>query len=166
MLAKISRLELLKRMYQTIYIPREVFNEVIIKGKEEQYSDAFFIEKQINDSIHVKELKTAWKIEAEKLKKILGSGESEAIALALQEKAKLLLMDNIEPKRIAELKNIKCRSTPGILLEALKKRIIKPREYIEDIKKLASFAWLSADVVAYFLEEGFKHRKGENHENK
>ncbi|MFH1053968.1 MAG: hypothetical protein V1740_06135 [Candidatus Woesearchaeota archaeon] len=166
LLAKINKLELLKILYKEIHVPNEVYTEVIVRGKEEQYADAFLIEKQINDFIFVKELNQKNKKESEKLGKILGSGESESIVLALQENSRLLLIDNLEPRKIAELKKIKCRSTPGVLLEALNKRVISAEEYRKGIKKLSEFAWLSGDIVAYFIEESYKNKCGEKNENK
>ena len=159
LLTKINKLELLKKLYKQIYIPQEVYNEVITKGKEEKYSDAFIIERQINEFIFVKELNKDNLEEVNKLNKIIGTGESEAIILSIQEKTKLLLIDNLEPRKIAEIRGIKCRSTPGILLEALTKKIIKVEEYENAIKKLTEHAWLSGDIVAYFLEQAYKLRR-------
>ncbi|MEK6984208.1 MAG: hypothetical protein AABX33_06560 [Nanoarchaeota archaeon] len=156
LLAKISKLNILEKLYKKISIPYEVYNEVIIKGKKENYSDAVLIEKHINEFIFVKSLNSEYKKETEKLKDIIGSGECEAIALCMQEKAKMLLMDNLEPRKIAQIKGIKCRSTPGILLEALENRIITFEEYELAIKELSKYAWLSGDIVAYFLEKGYK----------
>lgn len=161
LLAKISKLDLLENLYDKITIPREVYNEVVIKGKNENYSDAALIEKYINEFIFVKDLNQENKKEAEKLKSILGSGESEAIALGIQEKAKLLLIDNLEPRKIAQMKGIKCRSTPSILLEALKNKVITFNEYESAIKELSKYAWLSGDIVAHFLDIGYKIKQGE-----
>ena len=100
--------------------------------------------------------------ETEKLRNIVGLGESEAIALCLQEKAKLLLIDNLEPRKIAQTKGIRCRSTPGILLDAFKNGIIRFEDYEAAIKELSKYAWLSGDIVAYFLGIGYKIKnKGE-----
>ena len=156
LLAKVNKLSILEKLYRRISIPYEVYNEAVIKGKKENYSDAALLEDYLNKSIFVINLTTEHKEEAEKLKKIIGSGESEAIVLCLQEKAKLLLVDNLEPRKIAQIKGIKCRSTPGILLEALKNKIMTFDEYKSAIKELSKYAWLSGDVVAYFLERGYK----------
>lgn len=161
LLAKINKLSVLERLYKKISIPYEVYNEVIAKGKKENYSDAALIERHINEVIFVTNLNKEYVKEAEKLKRVIGSGESEAIALCLQEKAKLLLIDNLEPRKIAQTKRIKCRSTPGILFEALKNGIIAFDEYESAIKELSKYAWLSGDIVAYFLEKGYK-TKGES----
>ena len=64
--------------------------------------------------------------------------------------------DNLEPRKIAQNRGIKCRSTPGILLEALRNRIIIFNEYELSIKELSKYARLSGDIVAYFLEEGYR----------
>lgn len=156
LLAKINKLGILKKLYGRICIPYEVYNEVVIKGKKENYSDAALIERHINEIIFVVNLNSFHKKESEKLKSIIGSGESEAIALCMQEKAKLLLIDNLEPRKIAQAKGIKCRSTPGVLLEAFKGKILKFDEYESAIKELSKHAWLSGDIVAYFLEKGYK----------
>jgi len=156
LLAKISKLSILEKLYKRIHISYEVYNEVIVKGKNENYSDAALIERHINEFIFVINLNLKHKEETEKLKNMMGSGESEAIALCEQEKAKLLLIDNLEPRKIAKIKNIKCRSTPGILLEALKCKILTFDEYESAVKELSKYAWLSGDIVAYFLEKGYK----------
>lgn len=162
LLAKINKLNVLEKLYGKISIPYEVYNEVVIKGKNENYSDAALIEKGINEFIFVKGINQDNKKDADSLKNIVGSGESEAIILCLQEKAKMLLIDNLEPRKIAQVKGIKCRSTPGILLEALKNKIIIFNEYESGIKELSKYAWLSGDVVAHFLDIGYKMKeKGE-----
>ncbi|MBI2142546.1 hypothetical protein HYU15_03610 [Candidatus Woesearchaeota archaeon] len=161
LLARINRLGLLEGLYKKVYIPYEVYNEVVIKGKRENYSDAALVEKLINGFILVKSLSQQHKKEAEKLMGIMGSGESEAIALCMQENAELLLMDNLEPRRLAQSKGIRCRSTPGIMLDCLKKGIFAHAEYESAIKELSRHAWLSGDIVAYFLEEGYKEKTRE-----
>ena len=155
LLAKIGKLFLIRKLWNKVYIPKEVYNEVVVKGKNERYSDAFIIDKEISNFIFIRELDEKYKREAEKLTSI-GSGESEAIALCLQKKADLFLVDNLEPRKIAEAKKIKCRSTPGLLLEALKKRIIVFEDYDNSIKELAKHSWLSGDIIIYFLEAGYK----------
>ena len=162
LLAKIGKLNLLEKLYKRITLPYAVYNEVVARGKSENYSDAALIEKNINEFIFVKHLNQEYKKEAEKLSSIVGFGESEAISLCIQEKSELLLIDNFEPRKIAQSKGIKCRSTPGILLEALKKKIISSEEYESGIKDLSKYAWLSGDVVAHFLDAGYKLKQGES----
>ena len=159
LLARINKLGIIKEIYKKIYIPKAVYNEVIVRGKEEKYSDAFIIERAVDDFIFIRDLKEKNLRESKKLNDVIGIGESEAITLAIQERASLLLIDNLEPRKIAEVKNIKCRSTPGIILEALHREKITVEEYKNSIIKLAEYAWLSGDIVAYFLEQTNKSRR-------
>ena len=59
------------------------------------------------------------------------------------------------------MKGIKCRSTPGILLEALKNKTITFEDYKSAIKELSKHAWLSGDIVAHFLDIGYRIQRGE-----
>ena len=86
-LARIGRLDLLHRLYKELHIPQAVWNEVVLKA---------------GDQPGVAELKTTSWIKTETvsnrelvkaLQRDLDAGESEAIALALEKKAELLLMD-------------------------------------------------------------------------
>ena len=163
LLAKIVKLSILEELYSKVLIPYEVYKEVIVEGKKENYSDAALVEKCINEFIFVKHLEQEHKKEAEKLKEIIGLGESEAIELCLQEKSKLLLMDNLEPRKIAKSMGLECISAPGLLLEALKAKILPFNEYESGIKELSKYAWLSGDIVAHFLEIGYRLKeKGES----
>ena len=163
LLAKIGKLSILEELHSKVLIPYGVYKEVIVEGKKENYSDAAFIEKCINDFIFVKDLIEEHKKEAEKLKGVIGLGESEAIQLCLQEKSRLLLIDNLEPRKIAESKGLECTSSPGVLLEALKTKRLTFNEYEAAIKDLSKYAWLSGDIVAQFLDMGYKLKeKGES----
>ncbi|MBI4452890.1 hypothetical protein HY637_05660 [Candidatus Woesearchaeota archaeon] len=162
LLAKIGKLSTLEKLYNKVLIPYEVYREVIVQGKKENYSDAALIEKFINEFIFVKHIDEEHKGEAEKLKDAIGLGENEAMELCIQEKSKLLLMDNLEPRKIANSRGLECISTPGVLLEALKVKVLTFNEYESGIKELSKFAWLSGDIVAHFLEIGYKLKEGES----
>ena len=71
-------------------------------------------------------------------------------------------MDNLSPRKIAESRGLECTSAPGVLLESLKSKIITSNDYESGIKELSKYAWLSGDIVANFLEIGYKLKeKGE-----
>lgn len=164
LLPKINRLDMLKTLYKKVIIAKAVYEEVVTRGKEERYGDAFAIEKKTVDFIVVTELKKEFQKEAENLKH-LGKGEAESIALCKQLNSALLI-DDWKSRKIAEMHGIKCRSTLGTILEALKKRIITLSEYEELIKELAKHAWLSGEVVAEFLQAGYKLKGDENETRK
>ncbi len=154
LLAKINRLSIVNTLYGKALIPKAVYDEAVVKGKEERYSDAFLIEKQIGESIAVKELAKTHMARAESLKAAIGNGEAETIALCEQEKQKTLLTDDLESIRIAEARRIKCRTTLGVLYEALKEELMQLRDYESSLKEFSKNAWVSAEIITEFLQAG------------
>lgn len=156
LLAKINRLSIVKRLYGVMVIPRAVYHETVVRGKEERYSDAFAIEKQIGESITVKELDKMHSEKAGMLKAIVGTGEAEALGLCEQEKQKNLLTDDLECMRHAKQRGIRCVTTLGLLYEALRKGLIQLKEYELALKELSKNAWISAEVITEFLQAGYR----------
>lgn len=163
LMAKLGSLSILQKLYKTILIPEGVYSEAIAKGKQEGYADAFLIEKEIGNFIFVKKIAAKFITDLNALKGSCGIGEAEAIIICMQEKADLLLMDDYEPRKIAESKGIMWLSSPGILLTALEKEFINLETYSKKIGDLAKYSWLSGDVVARFLEAGHKLKGGRNY---
>ncbi len=40
-LAKIGKIHLLEKIFEKILIPEKVYNEVVVKGKEKRFADAY-----------------------------------------------------------------------------------------------------------------------------
>ncbi len=159
-MARIGSLEILRSLYKTILIPKAVFDEAVNRGKDESYGDAFLIEKEIGSLILIKDLKEKFANQLKTLIKTYGNGESEALLLCLQEDADLLLADDYDTRKLAEIYNIKWLSTLGILFTALKKGLISLEIYIKKIGELSKYAWLSGDVIAKFLQAGYSLKGG------
>ncbi len=159
LLARSDKIDLLEKLYSEVWIPKEVYRETVKRGKEEGYSDAYEIERRIQETILIKELKGEYLKKAEELKSALGSGESEALMLATQENAALLLADDIEVRRMAKNRSLKCRSTLGIFLESLKEEFIDLEEYEESIEKLSTFSWISPEIISKYLKAGRRRCK-------
>ncbi|MBU3968503.1 MAG: hypothetical protein KKG76_14220 [Euryarchaeota archaeon] len=78
-LAKIGKLGLLKKLFKKIMIPAEVFNEVVIRGKELQNFDAFIVERSVEEGwIEVKDITANEELESFGI----DLGEAQAISLA------------------------------------------------------------------------------------
>src|SRR3989344_2599222 len=76
-------------------IPREVYNEAVIKGKQVKSKDAYLIENKINEGkIKIKNVEDKRKINQIANEFGLAKGETEAIALFLQENACILATDD------------------------------------------------------------------------
>lgn len=120
-LSAINRLPLLNRFYDHVIIPPAVWREVVDKGAERQ------------GAIEVREASSqGWmKIVAPTegpvlnfLRGRLDSGESEAIALALELNAEILLMDEEYGRSVGRQFGLAITGTVGILLRAKMKGLI------------------------------------------
>ena len=88
----------------------------------------------------------------ETLMTLLHKGEAEAIALAMQVKADILLLDGKKARALATKLGLRILGTLGILILAKKKSIINSLE--EEIAKLMKKSfWLSQNVVSKALEK-------------
>lgn len=142
-LAKIGKLSLLEKLFKEVLIPEEVFNEVIIRGKEEQHPDAFIVEKAVeNGWIKVK------KIEAlEQLDEFgIDPGEAHAISLA-KSLGLLILIDQVHARIAAKALGLKPRGTVFVLFAALRKRLITPKEYLNLLEELVKSGFRMSDEV-------------------
>ncbi len=103
------------KIFGTIIIPNEVFTELCrIESQKEILNKQFWIVRAtVSDPI----LK-------EKLSKELDEGEAEAIALAVELKADLLLMDEQKGRQIAESYGLKVVGILGVLIQAKQKGLI------------------------------------------
>ncbi len=134
-LAKLGKLELLKELFRKIIIPREVYDEVVAKGKEGKFFDALKVEKAIKDGwIDVKGIKIEKEIEG--LAPEIDKGETALLSLAKREKAHLILIDDACARTIAESLGFNAKGTLYVLLKAYRKRLINKNEVKESINKL------------------------------
>lgn len=124
-LAKLDKLEFLKKLFKIVIIPKEVKEEVIIEGKPGYL-------------VLLDALKKEWiKVKNPKEKKDfgLGKGENSAISLAIEKKDSLIL-DDATAIKVAKAFNVEYVRTTSVILMALKKRIIKKKEAINLIQEL------------------------------
>ena len=121
-LSHLNKLKLLEELFELVLIPGSVYDELydsqIIK-KDFLQKNPFFKIKSPGNTTLVK-----------KLRKQLDIGESEAIALSLEEKPEFLLIDESLGREIALLYNLSIKGTLGILILA------KERSLIDEIKPL------------------------------
>jgi len=120
-LAKIGQLQLLCSVYKEVYISAVVREEVgfIRSGVEnrpgtEEISSARWIQ-----TVNVSNL-----AEVEVLRERLDAGESEAIVLAIELKADLLLIDEARGRKVAQAKGVNTTGTVGTLVAAKRKGLI------------------------------------------
>lgn len=145
-LAKVGKLELLKGYFTEISVPEAVYRECVIDGKDRD--DA----KRIESAAWIRvvaikniDLKKAFNT-------VLDEGESEAIVLALQESADLILLDDYEARELARTYGLKITGTIGLLIKAKYEGDISSIE--EMLKKLRKTGfWLSDDLYTKILRD-------------
>ena len=125
--AKISFLDHIQNLYGKVIISQSVFNETVEKGMEKKAPNAVLIRKAIAEGwIVVSPLNQKAKGELEVLAVIpdISQGEAEAIALARQEKADWLIIDERAGTVTAKTWGVKTIGLLGIIIEAMRRGLI------------------------------------------
>lgn len=141
-LAKIGKLELLKKIFNDVRLTEQVYFEIM---KKPAYEEAIAINKAVEIDKWLKVNKS------EKISEILGIGEASSISLALSLKQELII-DDRKAAFIAENLGIECHGTLFVVLEALKRKIIKNRyDAIEIVNQLVkNNLYLSSEILSEF----------------
>ena len=118
LLAKIHRLDTLNRLYSELLIPKAVADEIGIKpGKENDQVQAL-LKKGTLQLRQVSE-KTLAELPID-----LGRGEREAIALAIDSGADLVILDDRQGRLVSRDKGLSVTGTVGVLIEAKERGFI------------------------------------------
>ena len=145
-LAAIDQLHLLYELYEIIYIHQAVFHEITetgagLPGAKEVKKFEWIIKKNVDDQKFVKALQMD-----------LDKGEAEAIALALDLRANLLLIDEKIGRSIASEFGLKFIGLLGVLIEAKSKGLIQNiKTMINRLKNKAGF-WISDELYNFILD--------------
>jgi len=126
---KQGRLDILKKCFREIIIPKEVYREVISKRES---PEAIALEKAIEEKwIKIKETDVVDFLNTKKI----GKGEEEAISLAYRENRDLLIDDD-SAKAYALILNVNAHGSLYVLLVASKKKIISKDEAGEIFERM------------------------------
>ncbi|MHA1521323.1 MAG: hypothetical protein ACTSVZ_04690 [Promethearchaeota archaeon] len=156
LLAKVDQLELLFTIFDKIFIPSEVFQEVVVKGKKKGQLDAFLVEEKVNEGkIEIKEIDIT-KIKFPHLKNnYLHPGELDAINLALSLSEDVILLDDEEARVFARALGLQVKGTLGLLIDFKKFELIDEKEAQDILQRLNSLMYLSGDLY-YFVQNQLK----------
>lgn len=118
-LARIGHLDIMEKIVGDLSIPYAVYEDVAIKGTGHpgalEVREAKWIEK-----INVSDRKLVLRLNAS-----LGLGESEAIALAKEIKADLIILDDEKAREMAISEGLRITGLLAFLVQAKEKGIIK-----------------------------------------
>ena len=129
-LSIVGKLDILKKVFDEIYIPEKVYQEVVIKGE---------------GLIGAKEVKSAKWIKIKKVKVPLlyspfitgiDEGEIQVLALTREIDADFAIIDEYLGRNVAKALNIPVKGTLGILLIAYYKSLISKEELLKVVNKL------------------------------
>ena len=111
-LSQIGRLSLLRELFGGLLIPPAVYREVVVEGRgrpgSREVKEASWIDVVEVRNEHLKRI----------LQLLLDEGEAEAIVLALETSASLVLLDGLEARLQAKRLGLRVTGTLGILLRA------------------------------------------------
>ena len=142
-LAVINQLKIMEQLYGKIIIPEEVSNELFAAGIYPLIEQSPWIVKH-----QVKSSRLAGSLKIE-----LDDGEAEAIALAIELKADLVLIDERLGRNIASRFGQKCIGILGMLMEAKHRGIIASvKPVVDDLITAAGF-WVRNDLYLKVLRE-------------
>jgi len=155
-LAKINKLRLLKKVYDKIIIPKEVYREVVEEGRRLSQKEVVLIEEMIDDGlISVEQVKSLKKFEQFSQ---LHQGEVHAISLCLNLKERNILIDDKEAYNFCKLIDLKPMRTSAILLRLLREKIISFKEFKESLKDLSKEGYfIDINTFEYLLSEAKRY---------
>lgn len=142
----LNEINLIKALdvFRYVYIADEVKNE-LVRSKI-----------SIPKSIKLFNLKPQFKDVAEILvnKFSLDLGESQSMALALQEKVNYFLTDDLDARTVANVHGIEAHGTVGIILRAFRENIINKDVAIKKVNELYTISslYITKDLVSQIIK--------------
>ena len=115
-LAIIGKLSVLTFLYEEVYVPTAVYEEVTKSNKP--------FAKELKSFLHDKIKSVENKMAVDILLSDIGAGEAEAIVLALEQHPDVILIDDLKARRFAKMKGLTVMGTMGLLLMAKKEGVI------------------------------------------
>jgi len=133
-LARVNQLLLLQQLYSELYLPAAVWNEVVLQGRGQPGAAAVQSATWIRQST-VKNAPLVLSLSQE-----LGAGEAEAIVLAQELPADLLIVDELHAREKARRLGIRVTGVLGILVEAKSRGLLPAvNPIIQDLRNIAGF---------------------------
>jgi predicted nucleic acid-binding protein len=141
-LAKVGKIDFLRKVFGEVFIPEEVKIEVVDRGKLLGERDAYVIEKAIGEG-WLKVLTT----EVVKVPIKLESGEVAVLSLAKKLGLREVLLDEVSARVAARLLDLTPRGTVFVLLKALEKKEIDLNGFLEVLDQLIRYGFRLKEEV-------------------
>lgn len=151
-LAKIGRRDLLRKVFEEVFIPEQVKVEVVDEGKRLGERDAYVVEKAVRDGW----LKVLT-VEALEIPIKLEQGEVAVLSLAKRRGFREVLVDEISARTAARLMGLIPRGTVFVLLKALEIEEISLNDFLDALSELVKHGFRLKEEV--YLEAVRKARE-------
>jgi uncharacterized protein len=133
-LARIGKLALLRDLYVEVCIPEAVWQEAVVIGEGQAGAN------EIKAAVWIKTLRVKNSELVRALRQELDPGEAEAIALALETQAELLLMDERLGRDTARHLGLPFTGLIGLLVEAKRRGLILSiKQELDALRDIAGF---------------------------
>ena len=147
-IARIDKLDLLRQLYGEVVIPEAVWHEVVVRGVGQPGAELIKASEWIRQA-HV-DNRTLVQV----LSQDLDIGEAESIALALELRAEILLMDERLGRQTADRLGLRYIGVIGILVQAKQKGLIDHIEpLLKALRNRAGFR-ISDELYVRVLQDG------------
>jgi len=153
-LSKLGRVDILHIVFDKILVPEEVWQEVVIRGKQDFPTEASRVEDACAQGwlrCMSCDLPTTSRTG---MYPELDRGEAEVILLAKQQNVSTVLIDDAAGRKVAESLGLKVRGTLFILAEACRRRKISTSDAEDILNRLVHAGFrLGPEVYAESLRE-------------
>lgn len=148
-LASINRLGLLRAFYSEIIVPTAVWREVVIEGQERAGVSEVRAARE-EGWLNVASVSDERVLQL--LKRDLHPGEAEVITLALEKQAALVLLDETEARRMADINGLNKTGVIGILIRAkLENKVDTLRAELNALRQQGGF-WIDEGLYQQAVE--------------
>ena len=147
-LSGLGHLALLRALYQQVLIPSAVWRETVEEGRG-RAGEVEVREAVRSGWVEVRPVANGPLVQL--LKEGLDDGEAEAIALALEATADLVLLDETQAREKAALMGLPLTGTIGVLIRAKREGLVETLRPLLDQLRQESF-WISESLYRRALE--------------
>ena len=145
-LVKIGKLDLLKEIFSKVFIPEEVFKEVVERGKDKPGS------KLIKEAAWIKTRRVKDNTQVSFLLGSLEKGEAEALVLARELEADLILLDEEKARKSAVIAGFEIMGLLGLFMLAKNLGLIDEVRPLVDELRMKKFR-VSDRIVSETLKK-------------
>ena len=148
-LARIGKLDLLHDLYGEVTIPEAAWREVVVEGAGQPGAD------EVKGTTWIKTHTVVNRQLVRALQQELDAGEAEAIVLASEMEAELLLMDERLGRETARHLGLRYTGVIGVLIEAKRKGLISAvKPHLDALRDAAGFRVSDVLYMRVLQDEG------------